>query len=203
MSLIILLTKWPLQLLNYIMNRITFKRAKVIYGQFPKIYGTLILNNNGYCKIGDNAVFRSSPHSNYVGLTKKCSLYIDSGARLIIGNNAGLSGTTIYCANAITIGNNVNLGGNVSIWDTDFHPLDFEDRRAHIEERINTIPVMIGNDVFIGANAMVLKGVNIGDRSIIGAGSVVTKSIPADEIWAGNPARFIKKLESAHKLIAV
>lgn len=203
MAAISTLINAPLKAVNDIANYISLKRGRVIYKSFPLIYGTIILKNNGVCQFGDNLIFRSSTSSNYVGLTKKCSVFIEPGAKLIIGDNAGLSGTTIYCANSITIGRYVNFGGNVCIWDTDFHPLDFEDRRVHNENRINSLPVVIGDDVFVGANAMILKGVKIGDRSIIGAGSVVTKSIPEDEIWAGNPARFIKKVEHRNKLIAV
>lgn len=203
MSIILFIINLPNRFLSLVNNYIVLKRGKVTFNTFPKIYGTLILKNNGYCKIGNNIIFRSSTSSNYVGLTKKCSLFIEHGAKLIIGDNTGLSGTTIYCATKITIGSHVNFGGNVSIWDTDFHPLNFKDRRIHEEAQIKTIPVIIGDDVFIGANSIILKGVRIGDRSIIGAGSVLTKSVPDDEIWGGNPARFIKKIESSHKLMAV
>ncbi|GGH72976.1 acetyltransferase-like isoleucine patch superfamily enzyme [Filimonas zeae] len=203
MSTLLLLLKAPGRWLQYIRNYVAIKRGRIVYTQFPEIHGLLIVNNNGYCQLGYGVTFRSSPYSNYVGLSKKCSLFIGPGARLVIGNHAGLSGTTIYCANAITIGHHVNFGGNVCIWDTDFHPLGFEDRRAHVESSINTVPVTIGDDVFVGANTLILKGVTIGHRSVIGAGSVVTKSIPDDEVWAGNPARFIKKMVLMHKLAAV
>ena len=56
------------------------------------------------------------------------------------------------------------------------------------------MPIIVGDDVFVGANSIILKGVIIGARVIIGAGSVVTKNIPSDEIWAGNPAKFIRKV---------
>ncbi len=179
---------------NYLVNRFMLRRAKAEFKTFPVIHGRLIIKNNGYCKIGENVTFKSSFSSNYVGLSKKCSVFIDTNASLIIGSNAGFSGISIYCSRAITIGNYVNCGGNVSIWDTDFHPLDFEDRRMHRIDKIASSPVTVGDDVFIGANTIVLKGVAIGNRSVIGAGSIVTKQIPADEIWAGNPARFIKKI---------
>jgi acetyltransferase-like isoleucine patch superfamily enzyme len=100
---------------------------------------------------------------------------------------------SIYCAESITIGNYVNCGGNVSIWDTDFHPLEKEARRHHELNSIKKAPIVIEDDVFIGANSIILKGVHIGAAAIIGAGSVVTKNIPAGETWAGNPAKFIRR----------
>ena len=116
---------------------------------------------------------------------------------LSIGDHCGFSGTSIFVANKITIGSYCNFGGNTAIWDTDFHSLEFQDRRIHNVSTIKNAPIFIGDDVFVGANSIILKGVTIGDRVIIGAGSVVTKSIPADEIWAGNPAKFIRKIKNS------
>ena len=80
----------------------------------------------------------------------------------------------------------------MSIWDTDFHPLNFEDRRrGSLVTKVSSIK--IGDDVFIWANSIVLKGVTIGDRVIVGAGSVVTKDILDDEVCVGNPAKKISK----------
>ena len=90
----------------------------------------------------------------------------------------------------------VLMGGGIKIYSSDFHSLDYMHRRSIDIDKQNkkSSPIHIGNDVFIGAGSTILKGVTIGDRSIIGAGSVVTKSIPSDEIWAGNPAKFIRKV---------
>lgn len=142
--------------------------------------------------MGKNIIFNNSLKSNLVGLFKPSTIYIQKGASLTIGDNTGFSGVSIYCSKKISIGNNVNCGGNVSIWDTDFHPLDYSDRSINDLTKIKSLAVSIGNDVFIGGHSIILKGVSIRDRSIIGAGSVVTKAIPPDEIWAGNPAKFIK-----------
>jgi acetyltransferase-like isoleucine patch superfamily enzyme len=90
----------------------------------------------------------------------------------------------------------VNIGAGARIYDTDFHPLDSHDRRRHDTSRIKSAPVRICEDVFIGANAIVLKGVTVGSRTIIGAGAVVTKSLPPDVVAAGNPARIVAKLSS-------
>lgn len=161
------------------------------------VFFYLSLHKSSKLKIGDNCIFRSRTSSNFVGINKKVSIGVAKNAELIIGNKCGFSGTSIYAANSIKIGDYCIFGGNTFIWDTDFHPLNYEDRRVHKVKEINTSPISIGNDVFVGANSVILKGITIGDRAIIGAGSVVTKDIPADEVWAGNPAKFIKKITGA------
>lgn len=180
-------------LLNFLFNFIYIKNAKVDYFNFPIIKGKLIIYSKGKCFFGKDLWFNSTIVSNLAGLYKPCTIYVLRGATLYIGDNTGFSGVSIYCTNSITIGNYCNLGVNVAIWDTDFHPLDYLERRVTIESA-KKAPIVIGNDVFVGANSIILKGVTIGDRSIIGAGSVVTKNIPSNEVWAGNPAKFIKSI---------
>lgn len=150
---------------------------------------------NSVVKMGSGVTFISNSLGNMVGIYKRCTVCVKEGAFLSIGDNSGFSGVSIYCSKEIKIGSNVNCGGNVMIWDTDFHPLNFEARRVHNIGKIKSSSISIGDDVFIGANSIILKGVNIGDRAVIGAGSVVSKSIPADQVWGGNPAKFIKKIE--------
>jgi acetyltransferase-like isoleucine patch superfamily enzyme len=153
--------------------------------------GELIIINRGNCFFGNEVVFNSNLTSNLVGLFKPCTLIILDGGELSIGDHTGFSGVSIYCSFKIEIGNYCNFGGNTSIWDTDFHPINYLERRVTIDGA-KSKAIKIGDDVFIGANVIILKGVKIGDRSIIGAGSVVTSDIPQDEVWAGNPAKFIK-----------
>ncbi len=173
-------------------NYLNFKTMNVIYQDLPKIFGRLIISNYGSCRLGKGLIFRSDITSNLVGLYKPCSIVVAKGGSLNIEDYSGFSGVSIYCTNNIKIGKYCKFGGNVSIWDTDFHPLNFEDRRCSFIGT-KSIPIVIGNDVFVGANSIILKGVTVGDRVIIGAGSVITKNIPSDEIWAGNPAKFIRK----------
>ena len=95
----------------------------------------------------------------------------------------------------VTAYKHVKIGGGTRISDSNHHSLDYKIRRTSRDCKLaKSAPVIIGDDVFIGANCYIGKGVTIGDRSIVAAGSVVVKSIPADEIWGGNPAIFIKKI---------
>ena len=118
-------------------------------------------------------------------------------AKLVIGDNVGMSFVTIACFNQIFIGNNVKIGGDVIIYDADFHSLNANKRTAipEIKQNIKTKPVHISNNAFIGAHSILLKGCSIGENSIVGAGSVVTRKIPANQIWGGNPAVFIKEIK--------
>lgn len=181
---------------DHLLNKTALKFKNVRYESYPIIDGRITILNKGSISLGQNVKFNCSPTSNYVGLFKNCSIYVAPQARLTIGAETGLSGVSIYCQQKIEIGSHVNIGGNVCIWDTDFHPLNYNDRRKHVVEKIGTAPVIIKDDAFIGANSIILKGVQIGEKSIIGAGSVVTKSVPDHEIWAGNPAKFIRKTDS-------
>lgn len=129
-----------------------------------------------------------------LGTNGKCRIEIRNSAELIIGDNVGLSDVTITCHQKIVIGNNVLIGVGTQIRDTDNHSLNPADWRTPNDwKNKKTSPIKIGNNVFIGTNSIILKGLFIGDNSIIGAGSVVSKSIPANEIWAGNPVKFLKK----------
>lgn len=124
-----------------------------------------------------------------------CMIHVGKSGVLKIGNNSGANGTLIYCDNQISIGSHVNIGGGTRIYDTNFHNMDWKFRREPKLNKIaKTAPVIIGEDVFIGTNCIIGKGVHIGDRSIIAAGSVVVKDIPSDCIAAGNPAKVIKYL---------
>ena len=140
--------------------------------------------------IGDNVAF-----NNYDGPSWhcKCCLQVKENGCLTIGNNTGFNGVYIYCSSSVTIGNWVKIGGGTMIFDSDFHPLSFEKRRYGFDGT-KSKPVAIEDDVFIGTHCIICKGVTIGKRSIVAAGSVVVKDIPSEEIWGGNPARFIRKI---------
>ena len=110
---------------------------------------------------------------------------------LTIGDHVGMSNATIVADNSVTIGDNVMIGGGTQIFDKNFHSTDPAIRTGGHETRadVNTAPVFIGDNVFIGTNCLICKGVTIGENAIVAAGSVVVKSIPAGEVWGGNPAK--------------
>lgn len=148
--------------------------------------GTLIIGENFRC---NNKV-----NSNSIGLIQPCvfDIAIDGG-KLTIGNNVGISGSTINATTSVTIEDNVIIGSGCIITDTDSHPLDYESRLADDKTKTKRKPVLIKEGAFIGARTIILKGVTIGRHAIIGAGSVVSRDIPDDCIACGNPAKIIRK----------
>jgi acetyltransferase-like isoleucine patch superfamily enzyme len=134
--------------------------------------------------IGNNCKFRSDHTSNLIGVNHQCILSThQKGATIKIGNSCGFSGVTIGAINKIEIGNSVLCGANVVITDFDWH-LDISNTQPK--------PVIIHDNVWIGLNTVILKGVEIGENSIIGANSLVTKNIPANVIAGGNPCKVLK-----------
>jgi acetyltransferase-like isoleucine patch superfamily enzyme len=114
-------------------------------------------------------------------------------ARLTIADRVGLSSSTIVAGNSIEIGEDTILGAGSMVLDNDFHAPG--PRFSWLTEYSkNSKPIKIGRGCFIGARSIILKGVTLGDQVVIGAGSVVTKDIPAYSIAAGNPARIVRTI---------
>lgn len=157
---------------------------------FPRI----MLAEGASVSIGDAFICRSNPDG--IGNYARTNIYVDEGARLVVGNYSGLSNSVIQCTQEIVIGDHVNIGDGTMIFDTDFHSMNWQDRADRQRDIARRVckPVRIGDYVFIGARAIIAKGVNIGEKSIIAAGSVVVKDVPAGEVWGGNPAKFIRKV---------
>jgi acetyltransferase-like isoleucine patch superfamily enzyme len=154
----------------------------------------IMISRFGKLILGDNISIHNNAKYAILGRSNKSKFYVYNNANISIGNNVGMSNVVIICYKEISIGNNVLLGGGVTIVDTDFHSLDAKFRGTDQDfSNTNIVSVLIKDNVFIGMNSIILKGVIIGANSIIAAGSVVVKSVPANEVWGGNPAKFIKK----------
>jgi len=145
-------------------------------------------------RIGKRMSLRSTVVSNPLGPTHPVIISTRRAqSKLVIGDDFGMTGGSLVVDERMTIGDRVWVGANTTITDTDFHPID-PDVRLVDPLNAKTAPVTIGDDVFIGMNSLILKGVTIGDRSVIGAGSVVTRDVPPHTIVAGNPAQVIREL---------
>ena len=146
---------------------------------------------------GRTVFLDSSRHNNPLGGEKPCVLRtMTSTARLILGDRVGLSSSTIVSGSSIEIGEDTILGAGSMVLDNDFHALG-PGFSWLTEYSKNSKPVKIGRGCFIGARSIILKGVTLGYRVVIGAGSVVTKDVPAFSIAAGNPARIVGTIPTA------
>lgn len=153
----------------------------------------LLFLGEGVIEFGENVTIGYFPSPMFwntyahIEARKKESI-LKVGSSTIINNNFCM----ISESTGIEIGNNVLIGSNVHIYDSDFHNLNPEKRLNGIP---NTAPVHIEDNVFIGSNVTILKGVNIGKNAVIASGSIVTKDIPSNVIAGGIPAKVIRELE--------
>lgn len=153
-------------------------------------------SKNGELIIGNNFKSNNKIKSNSIGLIQPCIFNIYApNSKIIIGDNVGISGSTICATTSVTIGNNVLIGSGCLISDTDSHPIDWEDRLYDRNEKTRKDPIVIEDNVFIGARSIILKGVTVGEGAVIGAGPVVSKDVPPYTVVAGNPARVVKTLQ--------
>lgn len=166
------------------------RKHGVVYGK--KLRGNLcIIKNKGQIELGDNVSLNSFPDGE---LYKTGLLTHLNTSHIRIGNNCLLNGTVIHSRDTVIIGDNCMFGPGVVILDNDSHNTSIDPiiRRTG---KISVIPVVIGNNVWVGMHSIIMKGVHIGDNSVIASGSVITKDVPSNQLFGGNPARLIKKLE--------
>lgn len=139
-------------------------------------------------------------------------IFESSKGKITIGNHSFIGSSTFISRSSITVGNNVTIAWGSTIYDHDSHSLDYMERRKDIDDElaelrskqnmiahknwdvVNSKPIKICDDAWIGMNSIILKGVTIGEGAIVGAGSVVTKDVPAWTVVAGNPAKVVKTL---------
>jgi acetyltransferase-like isoleucine patch superfamily enzyme len=142
----------------------------------------------------------------HVSVYAGCAFPLGANATCSLGDFTLVNGALLMAEERIQIGSHCLISWNVGIADCDFHPLDVAQRRIDAvalapffegrppRPKLTSAPVIIGDNVWIGMNATVLKGVTIGDNSVVAAGAVVVKSVPPNVVVAGNPARVLREL---------
>ncbi|MET1247664.1 acyltransferase [Sporolactobacillus sp. STCC-11] len=183
-----------------LIGKLKLKLYNIKFGNNLKLYGYPLIEakNGSEIVIGNNVTLVSNSKYTLLGVKHPTIIRtLNESAKIIIGDDVGISGATICASKSIIIGKNTMFGANAMVADTDFHPINPINRRYNQnQDQIGKKEILIGENVFIGAEAVILKGVHIGDNSVIGAGSIVTKDIPDNVIAAGNPCIVIRKIVS-------
>jgi acetyltransferase-like isoleucine patch superfamily enzyme len=186
------IASFPFIRLMFIINGVTWGKRWHVWGMpiIQRFRGSRI-------EIGAGVLLRSWSSTNPLVPNHRVVLATRNADAIIkVGQDVGMTGTTLVAAERIEIGDRVQIGANSTVVDTDFHPLDVEVRKKDFLAGKHA-PVVIEDDVFIGMNSLILKNVRIGKGSVIGAGSVVVSNIPPGVIAAGNPAQVIRTLGQA------
>lgn len=182
--------------LAYPRVRLLFAMNGIPWDRSWRFHGVPIIQKHRGSRMsfGPGLGLRSSLRSNPLAPNHPVVLTTwQKGARLEIGANFAMTGGTVCAAESIAIGNSVAVGANTTIIDTDFHALDSTQRRLESSGG-RTAAIVIEDDVFIGMNCLVLKGVKIGQGSVVGASSIVSIDVPPHVIVAGNPAKLVREL---------
>lgn len=185
----------PLQYCSCLYNLLRFRVNHITVGSHARLYGGIGISNKGRISIGNSFTCNGGAMVNPMGRNINSFLMTDIDGCIKIGNSVGMSSAVLWAQTSIIVEDGVLIGAETIITDTDAHPLNSHKRGASDNRRAVSKEVIIRKHAFIGARCFVCKGVEIGENAVVGACSVVTKNIPANEIWAGNPAKFIRKIE--------
>jgi acetyltransferase-like isoleucine patch superfamily enzyme len=189
---------WGLRKLAHIIENFIFNlwyRKRL--GNKVNIYGFPILDlaKGSQIQFGKNMMLISHSWFSEPGVAHPVVIRLmNSNAKLSIGDNVGLSGGGICVQTEVSIGKDVLFGANSFVTDTDFHPIPADIRRKRDAGNVRSKKVVIEDNVFLGMDVIILKGVTIGKNSVVRAGSVVATNIPPNQIWGGNPAVFLRDL---------
>lgn len=178
-----------------IVNFFTLKLSNR-YSGAPHINGYIKFLNSGSLIFGNNVKINSGKNYNIIGGDIRTNIIVKKDAIVIFGNNVGISNSTFYCTIRIEIKDNVLIGGGCKFYDTNFHSVDYQSRIRPYEygvkdDDIRSVPIVVEENAWIGGHCIILKGVHIGENSVLAAGSVLARDIPKNEIWGGNPAKKI------------
>jgi len=178
-----------LKIPGLVILKLRLRAAGVIYGN--RLRGkNVIIQNKGSIQLGNNVLLRSNPAGN----PYRTALFTNCPeAKIIIGNKCVLNGTTIHSRSSVTIEDYCLFAPGVQLIDNDSHRISLNIHERRLPPKAAAI--VIRKNAWIGLNSIILKGVEIGQNSIIAANSVVTKSIPKNTLAGGNPAKIIRELD--------
>lgn len=181
--------KSPLQVLAFLFDRgVRLFLAKIYLrscskvGSLVSVNGKPLIVNRGYLELGDEVRVWSN--------INRSKLFVEKGAKLIVGRNSRINGAHISASTEVRIGDNVRIAPYVIIIDDDYH-----DVQDHFGAEGKKSPIIIEDNVWIAMSAKILKGVTIGKGSVIATSAVVTKNVPPFSIVAGIPAKVIKQVQ--------
>jgi acetyltransferase-like isoleucine patch superfamily enzyme len=197
-SLLVRITRGPRTLLRLLLDLfvtpVWLRLLGVRMGRRCRFRGVPVISIAPRARItlGNDVLINSRYDSNPAGIPHPTILAaLEPHSSIVIGDGTGISGASLVARRSITVGGRVLIGSGACVWDSDFHPLAAGRRRVHPTRDAVSAPVVICDDAFVGAQSLVLKGVTVGYRAVIGAGAVVTKDVDADTIVGGNPARVL------------
>jgi len=182
-------------LITTLFNKIIMSFMGISYGRRFKSCGIVHFRNYAGTQgiiLGNNVNINSYGTTNPGSVEGRTVIFASSTGHISIGDKVGLSNCVIFSNSKIEIGDETCLGAGCNIFDTDTSLTPFSSKNQ-IKQSMSS-PIRIGKRVFIGGNVTITKGVKIGNEAVVGSGSVVLCDINDREIWAGNPAKFIKKI---------
>jgi acetyltransferase-like isoleucine patch superfamily enzyme len=157
----------------------------------------LIQARAGSIIIGHNVSLNSRNLGYHINIFAPVKIYTSMPKAVVsVGDNTRLHGTCIHAYDRISIGDNCLIAANCQIFDCNRHELSFDNPEKRLESTIKASPITIKDNVWIGANSIILPGVNIGEGSVVAAGSIVNKDVPPYSLVGGNPAKIIKTYDS-------
>lgn len=178
--------------------RVYLRAWGAVPGSGLRVRGWLRLHIEGSLIVGKNVRINSGT-GNFVGGEQKLALWVSRGGKLVIADQCALSNSTIVVTQSVEILEGTFVGGGCLILDSDLHALDANQRLSGNSGHSRS--VRIGPRAFVGARVTVLKGSQIAEEAVVGAGSVVAGVIPPREIWAGVPARKVGEVSSGTRAV--
>ena len=182
-------------------KKISFCGNINILGKLPHFK----IPREGHVEFGHNVVLNSDFANSNTALTFRCKFVTGYNGKIVVGDNTMFNGVCVVAYDEVVIGRNCQFASSTMIADTNFHPVGAKERELQVTGQpfsyssVKNAKICIGNNVWVGWNCTILKGVEIGDNTIVAAGSVVTSGVyPENSILAGNPAKVVKTLTESN-----